>query len=57
MRYKKPSTIVAELERIYQNDLMGRFAGRAIFFVDDNIFGDPKQFKAICRAIIALNDG
>jgi radical SAM family protein len=29
--------------------------GRAIFFVDDNIFGSPKHFKDICRAIIALN--
>jgi hypothetical protein len=46
---------VAELERIYQHDLMGRFAGRAIFFVDDNIFGNPKEFKEICRAIIGLN--
>jgi radical SAM superfamily enzyme YgiQ (UPF0313 family) len=55
MRYKKPSTIVAELERIYQHDLMGRFAGRAIFFVDDNIFGNPREFKEICRAIIGLN--
>lgn len=55
MRYKRPETIVAELERIYQHDLLGRFVGRAIFFVDDNIFGNPKQFKEICRAIIALN--
>jgi hypothetical protein len=55
MRYKRPETIVAELERIYQHDLLGRFIGRAIFFVDDNIFGNPKQFKDICRAIIALN--
>ncbi len=55
MRYKQPDTIVAELERIYQHDLMGRFIGRAIFFVDDNIFGNPKNFKDICRAIIALN--
>jgi len=56
MRYKKPETITAELERIYQNDLVGRIAGRAIFFVDDNIFGSPPQFKAICRAIIKLNE-
>jgi hypothetical protein len=55
MRYKRPEAIVAELEQIYRHDLMGRFLGRAIFFVDDNIFGNPKQFKAICRAIIALN--
>jgi radical SAM superfamily enzyme YgiQ (UPF0313 family) len=55
MRYKKPESIVAELERIYQYDLMGRIARRAIFFVDDNIFGNPTQFKAICRAIIQLN--
>jgi radical SAM superfamily enzyme YgiQ (UPF0313 family) len=55
MRYKKPDSIVAELERIYQYDLMGRIARRAIFFVDDNIFGNPTQFKAICRAIIQLN--
>src|SRR6202171_2014636 len=55
MRYKRPETIVAELERIYQHDLLGRFIGRSIFFVDDNIFGSPKHFKDICRAIIALN--
>src|SRR5215510_5951242 len=55
MRYKKPESVVAELERIYQYDLMGRIASRAIFFVDDNIFGNPTQFKAICRAIIQLN--
>lgn len=55
MRYKKPESVVAELERIYQYDLMGRIARREIFFVDDNIFGNPTQFKAICRAIIQLN--
>jgi radical SAM superfamily enzyme YgiQ (UPF0313 family) len=55
MRYKKPDSIVAELERIYQNDIMGRIARRPIFFVDDNIFGNPKEFKEICRAIIKLN--
>ena len=55
MRYKRPETIVAELEQIYKHDLMGRYAGRAIFFVDDNIFGNPKQFKETCRAIIKLN--
>ena len=55
MRYKRPETIVAELERIYQYDLLGRIVGRAIFFVDDNIFGNPRQFKEICRAIIKLN--
>jgi len=55
MRYKRPESIVAELERIYQYDLMGRIARREIFFVDDNIFGNPSQFKAICRAIIQLN--
>src|SRR5581483_6467921 len=55
MRYKKPEAIVAELEHIYRNDLLGRFARRPIFFVDDNIFGNPTQFKEICRAIIALN--
>lgn len=55
MRYKRPDTIVSELERIYRHDLMGRFVGRAIFFVDDNIFGNPQQFKDICRAIITLN--
>ncbi len=55
MRYKTPESIVAELEQIYRHDLMGRVAGRAIFFVDDNIFGNPKQFKEICRAIIGLN--
>jgi radical SAM family protein len=55
MRYKKPESIVAELEQIYQHDLMGRIARRPIFFVDDNIFGNPTQFKEICRAIIKLN--
>ena len=55
MRYKTPDSIVAELEQIYKNDLMGRFARRPIFFVDDNIFGNPTQFKEICRAIIKLN--
>jgi radical SAM superfamily enzyme YgiQ (UPF0313 family) len=55
MRYKKPESIVAELEQIYKHDIMGRIARRPIFFIDDNIFGNPKQFKDICRAIIALN--
>jgi hypothetical protein len=55
MRYKTPESICAELEQIYKHDLMGRFAGRAIFFVDDNIFGNPRQFKDTCRAIIKLN--
>ena len=55
MRYKTPASIVAELEQIYKHDLMGRIARRPIFFVDDNIFGNPKEFKEICRAIIALN--
>jgi Radical SAM superfamily len=55
MRYKRPDAVVAELETIYRHDLLGRVAGRHIFFVDDNIFGNPKQFKAICRAIIGLN--
>jgi hypothetical protein len=55
MRYKQPDAIVAELERIYRHDLMGRFFGRAIFFVDDNIFGNPRLFKDICRAIVKLN--
>jgi radical SAM superfamily enzyme YgiQ (UPF0313 family) len=55
MRYKTPESICAELEQIYKHDLMGRFARRPIFFVDDNIFGNPKQFKEICRAIIQLN--
>ena len=55
MRYKRPETVVHELERIYQHDLLGRIARRPIFFVDDNIFGNPTQFKEICRAIIKLN--
>jgi hypothetical protein len=55
MRYKTPETITDELERIYKHDIVGRLAGRAIFFVDDNIFGNPTQFKNICRAIIKLN--
>ena len=55
MRYKKPESICAELEQIYKHDLLGRYAGRPIFFVDDNIFGNPKQFKETCRAIIKLN--
>jgi hypothetical protein len=55
MRYKKPESICAELEQIYKHDLLGRYAGRPIFFVDDNIFGNPKQFKETVRAIIKLN--
>jgi radical SAM superfamily enzyme YgiQ (UPF0313 family) len=55
MRYKTPESIVAELEQIYKHDLMGRIARRPIFFVDDNIFGNPTHFKDICRAIIKLN--
>jgi hypothetical protein len=55
MRYKKPESIVAELEQIYKHDIMGRIARRPIFFIDDNIFGNPTQFKEICRAIIKLN--
>jgi hypothetical protein len=55
MRYKQPEAVTAELEAIYRHDLLGRVAGRAIFFVDDNIFGNPGHFKAICRAIIKLN--
>jgi radical SAM superfamily enzyme YgiQ (UPF0313 family) len=55
MRYKSAEAITAELEPIYQRDLLGRTLGRPIFFVDDNIFGVPKEFKRILRAIIALN--
>jgi len=55
MRYKTPETITAELEVIYKNDIVGRIGGRAIFFVDDNIFGNPKQFKETLKAIIKLN--
>ena len=55
MRYKTPETITSELEVIYKHDIVGRIGGRAIFFVDDNIFGNPTQFKNICRAIIKLN--
>src|SRR5579871_173084 len=55
MRYKKPESITTELEQIYKYDLMGRWVGRAIFFVDDNIFGNPRQFKETVRAIIKLN--
>lgn len=55
MRYKKPESICAELEQIYKHDLLGRYAGRPIFFVDDNIFGNPRQFKETLRAIIRLN--
>jgi hypothetical protein len=47
--------VCAELEQIYKHDLLGRYAGRPIFFVDDNIFGNPKQFKETVRAIIKLN--
>jgi radical SAM superfamily enzyme YgiQ (UPF0313 family) len=55
MRYKTPEAVTRELEAIYQRDLLGRTLGRPIFFVDDNIFGVPKEFKRILRAIIALN--
>ena len=55
MRYKTPEQIVAELEPIYEKDILGYTVGRLIFFVDDNIYGNPKQFKAILRAIIGLN--
>jgi len=55
MRYKTPEAITKELERVYQSDLLGRTLGRPIFFVDDNIFGIPKEFKRILRAVIALN--
>ena len=56
-RASGPTLIAAELSKaeIYKHDLMGRYLGRAIFFVDDNIFGNPKQFKDTCRAIIKLN--
>ncbi|MBI4591165.1 MAG: radical SAM protein [Candidatus Rokubacteria bacterium] len=55
MRYKAPEQIVAELEPIYEKDVVGYTIGRLIFFVDDNIYGNPKQFKAILRGIIRLN--
>ena len=55
MRYKTPEVITSELEQLYQRDLLGATLGRPIFFVDDNIYGDPKEFKQILRAIIALN--
>jgi radical SAM superfamily enzyme YgiQ (UPF0313 family) len=55
MRYKTPEAVVAELEPVYRRDLLGKTLGRPIFFVDDNIFGVPKEFKKILRGIIALN--
>ncbi len=55
MRYKTPEAITKELEEVYRRDLLGRTLGRPIFFVDDNIFGVPKDFKRILKAIIDLN--
>ncbi len=55
MRYKTPENLTAELEVIYKNDLLGRIYYRPLFFVDDNIFGHPKTFKTLLRAIIKLN--
>lgn len=55
MRYKTPEAIAKELEDIYRRDLLGRTLGRPIFFVDDNIYGEPRRFKQILRAIVALN--
>ncbi|MGH9527555.1 MAG: B12-binding domain-containing radical SAM protein, partial [Terriglobales bacterium] len=56
MRYKTPENLTAELEVLYKHDLLGRFYYRPLFFVDDNIFGHPKTFKTILRAIIKLNE-
>jgi len=55
MRYKTPEAVVAELEQVYRRDILGKTLGRPIFFVDDNIFGVPKEFKRILRAIVELN--
>jgi hypothetical protein len=55
MRYKTPEHLCAELETIYRHDLVGRWYCRPIFFVDDNIFGRPRDLKALLRGIIALN--
>jgi radical SAM superfamily enzyme YgiQ (UPF0313 family) len=54
MRYKTPENLCRELEVIFKNDLMGRIFFRPIFFVDDNIFGNPRQIKELLRAIIKL---
>jgi hypothetical protein len=56
MRYKTPDAVVRELEPLYQKDLVGRTVGRVIFMVDDNVYGNPKEFKAVLRAIIKLNN-
>jgi hypothetical protein len=55
MRYKAPETLVAELEHIYRHDTSGYVVGRRIHLVDDNVYGVPKEFKRLLRAIIALN--
>lgn len=55
MRYKAPETLVAELEHIYRKDTSGYVVGRRIHLVDDNVYGVPKEFKRLLRAIIALN--
>jgi len=55
MRYKTPEAITKELEPIYQRDLLGRTVGRLIFLVDDNIYGNPKEFKRVLKAIVKLN--
>ena len=54
MRYKTPENLCRELEVIFKNDIMGRLFYRPIFFVDDNIFGNPRNFKELLRAIIKL---
>ncbi len=55
MRYKTPENLTAELEVIYKNDILGRVYQRPIFFVDDNIFGNPRMIKELLRGIIKLN--
>ncbi len=55
MRYKTPEAIAKELEPLYQKDILGRTIGRHLFLVDDNIYGSPKEFKRVLRAIVELN--
>jgi radical SAM superfamily enzyme YgiQ (UPF0313 family) len=55
MRYKSPETLVAELEHVYHQDSTGYVVGRRIHLVDDNVYGVPKEFRRLLRAIIELN--
>jgi len=52
MRYKSPETLVGELEHIYRKDSSGYVVGRRIHLVDDNVYGVPREFRRLLRAII-----